>query len=267
MIRRVSYRNSTQIMKKDLIFTPGLGYTPVVVKEKRVLDDATVEEIKKYTGYDPVPEVYVIDADPEYLDLLRKSGFSVNPLSHEDIIPIMLKIYNPAAISRKYRVYGKGVATSYPPLGYYDEERMRVFVYEPVSNNLGILVHENVHHALNIESSRLRELAMVDESVAGFCEVLAELNCPPTPLQLLAKALQEHKILDQLTYIVKATGVEDEIQVREYGGLPEPVAIFATLVSLIEEMDINPCDVAGIIRGEKCVKDYGLFYIIGKCEA
>jgi len=57
------YESVESIGEKDLIWAPGLGYVPVMVKEKRVLSDEAVREVAKYTGGSVLREVYIMVPD------------------------------------------------------------------------------------------------------------------------------------------------------------------------------------------------------------
>jgi len=48
--------------------------------------------------------------------------------------------------------------------------------------------------------------------------------------------------------------------------VPRNLAVLATVVGLIEEGKLDPKDVAEIIRGEKCIKDYGLVSTFAECD-
>jgi len=85
--------------------------------------------------------------DEDYVKLLRRIGFKLKPcvLVEDPIVaPIMVSIYG-NVIRNAWRVVGRDIIASYPPLGYYDEFRDKIFVLDSVSGRLGVLVHENVH--------------------------------------------------------------------------------------------------------------------------
>ena len=44
------YKSVESIRERDIIWTPSLGYVPIIVKERRVLAEKTVEKIAEYTG-------------------------------------------------------------------------------------------------------------------------------------------------------------------------------------------------------------------------
>jgi len=117
-------------------------------------------------------EVYVMASDADYVELLRKVGFELKPHVPVDV-PIMASIYGDE-IRGAWRVAGRDVVASYPPLGYYDNFRDKIFVLDSVSDRLGLLVHENVHHA--IRKINIDGLNDIEEVVARLYEVLAEMG-------------------------------------------------------------------------------------------
>jgi len=62
------------------LYTPGLGYTPVIVKDYRVLSKEAIEVVKSYVGESIPGGVYIYVADPEYVEALKRAGFRVEPL-------------------------------------------------------------------------------------------------------------------------------------------------------------------------------------------
>jgi len=61
-------------------------------------------------------------------------------------------------------------------------------------------------------------------------------------------------------------GVRSQIDDIVRKGVPRNLAVLATVVGLIEEGELDPKIVAEIIRGKKCIKDYGLVFTFTECD-
>jgi len=263
------YEEVKELNVREVIYTPGLGYTPVKVRDVRVLSKDAFEVVKRYVG-EPVPrEVYTYTADPEYVEALRRSGFRVEPYTGENegvpIAPIASSIYG--RVEGRYVVYDGSTGAyiaSYPPLGHYSSSKKVIQILESVADKISVIVHEATHYA--IDALHMDELGRIGESVARLNEVLSEFNAPPTPLNLLTSALNNSEVVAELEKLVESMGVRSQIDdIVRKKGVPRNLAVLATVVELIEEGELDAKIVAEIIRGEKCIKDYGLVFTFAEC--
>jgi len=263
------YEEVKELNVREVIYTPGLGYTPVIVRDVRVLSKGAIEVVKRYVG-EPVPrEVYTYVADPECVEALRRLGFRVEPYTGEDedvpVVPIMNYIYG--RVEGRYAVYNDstgGYIASYPPLGYYSSSKKAIYILESIADKISIIVREATHYT--IDALRMDELGRIGESVAWLNEVLSAFNAPPTPLNLLTSALNNSRVVAELEKLVEFVGVRSQIDVFRIKGMPENLAVLTTLVGVIKEGELNPKIVAEIIRGEKCIKDHGSIFMFTKCD-
>jgi len=113
------YEDVKELNVRD-ISTPGLGYTPVIVRDVRVLSKDAFEVVKRYVG-EPIPrEVYTYVADPEYVEALRRAGFTVKPSTGEDdyiLVPPIIKDIYGDSVKRNYVVEVDEFAVLYSPWG------------------------------------------------------------------------------------------------------------------------------------------------------
>jgi len=263
------YEEVKELNVREVVYVPGLGYTPVIVRDVRVLSKEAIEVVKRYVG-EPVPrEVYTYAADPEYVEALKRSSFRVEPYTSEDegvpMAPIMNYIYG--RVEGRYAVYddstGRYIA-SYPSLGLYSNSKKAIYILESIADKISVIVHEATHYA--IDALHIDELERIGESVARLNEVLSAFNAPSTPLNLLASALNNSRVVAELEKLVEFVGVRSQIDVFRIKGIPENLAVLTTLVGTIEEGELDPKIVAEVIRGEKCIKDHGLIFIFTKCD-
>lgn len=254
----VLYESVESIGEKDLIWVPGLGYVPVVVKEKRVLSDEAVREIAKYTGGPVLREVYIMAPDKEYAELLKKAGFELKPLEAD--VPIMEAIYG-SVVEGAWRVHRDVAVASYPPLGNYDDFRTKVFVLDSVSNKIGVIVHENVHYA--IKRMNLTELNPVEEAVARFYEVLTEIGVEdPLPVKDLPQKLEDEKVVENLRFLIKELGHSTRDVSKN---LSEAAQLFIKAVNLVEERMLCPRILLRVVSGKACIENRGHLFRVVNC--
>ena len=254
------YRSVERIEEKDLIWTPNLGWVPVVVKKEGVLNDEVVKKIAKYTGGPVLSKVYSMAPDKDYVELLRKAGFELEPCVTATN-PIMMYIYG-NVIEGAWRVSGKGIVANYPPLGYYDDSRDKIFVLDSVSNRLGVIVHENIHYAA--KEMDLVKLNDVEETVARFYEVLAEIGVENLIVSVkeLPQKLEDGKVIGNLRFIVEALGVKGDIPINKRN---EATWLFRKAVGLVEEGELDPRILHRIVRGDACIENFGSTFRIVNC--
>jgi len=263
MKSNITYKSVENIGERDLICVPGLGYVPVMVKERRVLAEEAVKRIAVYTGGPVLNEVYVMAPDDGYLELLRKAGFTLEPDIIDDdllMIPIVSSIYGD--VQNRWRVVGRDFIAYYPPLGYYDSSRERIYVLDSVSNRIGVVVHENVHYATRKLGDE--ELSQVEEAVARFYEVLAEMDVegPVVPLKELPQRLEDDKVVENLKFIVKALGVRGDIPLNKRN---EALWLFREAVGLMEYGELDPRILHRIVRGDAYIESFGLVFRVVEC--
>jgi len=240
-----------------LIWVPGLGYVPVVVKEKRVLSDEAVREVAKYTGGPVLREVYIMAPDKEYVELLKKAGFELKPLEVD--VPVLEAIYG-SVVEGAWRVH-RDVVASYPPLGNYDDFRTKIFILESLNNKIGVLVHENIHYA--IRKLNLTEFNPVEEAVARFYEVLAEIGVEdPVPLKHLPQKLRDEKVVENLRFLIKELGHSTRDISKN---LSEAAQLFIKAVNLVEEGILNPRILLRVVSGKACIENRGHLFRVVNC--
>jgi hypothetical protein len=251
------YNSRIRVEERDIVFTPGLGYTPVLLVEKGVLSSGTVKKVKELLGVSDVLEtVYIIAPDPDYIRLLRKTGFEVEVGDDTPYAaPLLRRIYGEIKGRIRVRKPNSFVAF-YPPLGFYDDSRKSVFIYEAVADRLGIIVHENVHYTIDVMG--LETLREIEEPVARFYEAVAEMKCPSIPIVELEKKLKDENAVRELDKLLANLGIKSVPQARMHQ--------FVSVVGAVEEHGVDACTVAGIIRGEICVENYGLFFRLAPCS-
>jgi len=248
------YREVRTLNVREVVYSPGLGYVPVVVTGVRVLSEAAVEAVERYAGVAP-REVYTYTADSDYVEALRRSGLSVEPYSW-DREPVWISIYGAGA----YVVKKGGRAISgYPLWGYYNGELKRAYVYEPLAESLPLVVHEAAHYAIDILGLE-EELKEVEEWVARLCELLAARGAPPIPPGRLVEILRNEDVVWQLERLSEAFGVFLGLI-----ALPRNLAAFRAAVGLAMKGSVGAEVVSGILRGELCTEGQGLAFTLTKC--
>jgi len=241
------YKGVKKLNIRGTIQTPGLGFTPVIVKDVRVLSKDALKVVRRYVGK-PVPrKVYTYVADPEYVKALKRSGFRVEPSTGEEdgilIRPAIKHIYGDGA-KGDYVVERAGkFVTSYPPWGYYDASLKRIYVFEPLADKLPLIVHEATHYA--IDALGIEELKSVEEFVARLNEMLVAFNAPPIPVKRLSEALKDEKITQQLIRLARFLGSLLEPRI-----MPKNLMAFIELVDAVEFGNLNAETLSRILRGE-----------------
>jgi len=248
------YREVRALNAREVVYSPGLGYVPVVVTSARTLSEDAVEAVERYAGV-VLREVYTYVADQDYIDALRRSGFSVEQDTHSEP-SVLADVYGGAG---GYTVKKGGRTIShYPPWGYYSDLLKRVYVYEPLADRLPLVVHEAAHYA--VDALGLGELEAVEERVAQLCELLAARGAPPVPPKVLAEALKSEAVVQQLVELSGTFGI-----LLEPGALPRNLAAFETAVGLAMEGSVGAEVVSGILRGELCIEGHGLAFTLSRC--
>jgi len=264
------YKEVKKLNVREVIYTLGLGYTPVIVRDVGVLSEDAFEVVKRYVG-EPVPrEVYMYAADLEYVEALKRAGFKVEPYTGENegvpIVPILGSIYG--RVEGRYVVYDSitdAYMALYPSLGYYNSSKKVIHILESVADKIPIIVHEATHYT--IDALHMNELGRIEESIAGLNEALSAFNAPPTPLNLLTSALNNSRVVTELEKLVEFMKGQSQIDIMvKEKKLPRNLAVLATLVEMIGDGRVHPRVVAEMIRGEKCIKDYGYVYTFTKCD-
>lgn len=257
------YVSRTRVRKKRIIFTPGLGYTPVMVEEKAVLSEETVNMLREVLGTcDILREIYIIAPDREYLELLTKSEFRVvENEEHPLAAPIMKAIYG-SPIPNKYVVRFCSLIASYPPLGYYNSEKREIYILKSVSEKLGIIVHEEVHHALNTHN--YSKLKSFEEHVARFYELCTEMNARPPTLEELDKLLGDQQVLNRLRELLNK--VNPSLLRRHSASEMKKINPFINAITLVENGEIEVSILVDILKCNLCIEDYGLIYRFVKCK-
>jgi len=241
------YKNVKKLNVRGVIYTPGLGYTPVKVRDVRVLSEDAFEVVKMYVG-EPVPrEVYTYAADLEYVEALRRSGFTVRPSTGEShgipVLSILKDVYDNGP-KEEYVVERDGkFVVSYPPWGYYDDSLKRIYVFEPLADKLPLIVHEATHYAIDVLG--LKELKSIEEVVARLNEMLVAFNAPPIPVKRLAEALKDEKIAQQLIRLARFLG-----SLLESPILPKNLMAFIELVDAVRFGNLDAETLSRILRGE-----------------
>jgi len=249
------YREVRALNVREVVYSPGLGYVPVVVTSVRTLSEGAAEAVERYAGV-VLGEVYTYAADLDYVDALRRSGFSVEQDTHSEP-SVLADVYGGAG---GYTVKKGGKTIShYPPWGYYSDLLKRVYVYEPLAESMPLVIHEAAHYA--VDALGLRELGAVEERVAQLCELLAARGAPPVPPKALAEALRSEAVVQQLVELSKTFGI-----LLEPSPLPRNLAAFDTAVGLAMEGSVGAEVVSGVLRGELCIEEHGLAFTFGKCR-
>ena len=258
------YTFCIKVGEKSLIYTPGLGYTPIIVEERALLSPETVNMLRDALGTsDILEEIFIMGPDPEYLELLIKAGFRVGEEGerHPYASPTMEVVYG-FSIPGRYIVRGAGVVASYPPLGFYNSEKSEIYVLKSVSDKLGLIAHEEVHHALN--THRYSELERFEESVARFYELCLEFSVKSPTLGELDQLLRDDAVKSRLEDLVVTV-------LHPLGSPKDPASKrfhpFVQALGLVEEGDIQISTLVGILTGRLCIEKYGYVFRIVKCSS
>jgi len=258
------YASRVKIGEKSLIHTPGLGYTPIIVEEKATLSPETATMLKNILGTsDILEEIFIMKPDREYIKLLVKAGFSVKEKEeerHPYASPIMEVIYG-LSIPDKYIVRTSNMLASYPPLGYYNPEKREIYVLKSVSDKLGLIAHEEVHHVLSTHS--YTKLERFEEHVARFYELCLEMNIKPPTLKELDKLLEDDLIKNRLRDLVNIILYPSEENYND--PTLEKIHPFVHAVKLVEEGEILLSTLTGILRGRLCIEKYGYIFKFVEC--
>jgi len=241
------YEEVKKLNVREVIYTPGLGYTPVIVRDVRVLSKDALEVVKRYVDEHVPREVYTYVADPEYVEALKSAGFTLK--SRKDcpdylllVLPIIMYIYG-YDVKGDYIVEVDGLLISYPPWGYYNNSLKRIYVLETLADKLPLIVHEATHYAIDVLG--LEELRPIREEVARLNEVLVAFDTSPIPVKRLAEALKDEKIVQQLINLVERLGnlLEPETPHKN-------LRAFINAVIEVEYGGLHPETLVMVLRGE-----------------
>jgi len=252
------YKDVEKLGGRETVYTPGLGYTPVILKEARVLSESSIKLVKKYVG-GPVPsKVYVFAADPDYLEALKKSGYTVKPYTEDELYGRVEGVYIVCRGS-------DGPCAVYPPLDHYSGPGEAIWIHEAVADRIPAIVYEATRYA--IDTLGMKDLERVRDVVAELNGILAASKAPPVPLGRLVSALNDSRVVAELEKLVDPEVQRQVNAIYEYHGVSENLALLSTIVGMIKNGEVHPMNVAGILRGERCVEIHGYLLIFKDCSS
>jgi len=212
--------------------------------------------VKRYVG-EPVPrEVYTYAADPKYVEALKRSGFTIKPYSGDELYDRVEGVY--------IVCHGSGKPCAiYPPLDYYSGPGKAIRIHEAIADRIFAIVHEATRYA--IDALDMKDLERAWNVVAELNGILATFEAPPVPLDLLVSALNNSRVVAELEKLVNPEKQSQINAIYGYHGIPENLALLSTIVGMIKNGEVLPSDVAGILRGERCVEEHGYLLIFKDC--